>query len=163
MAKRDIIVIGASAGGVETLLGFINSLPPDLNAAVFVVIHLSPFSKSNLPRILGRKVPLKAIHPKDGEEIKQGTIYIAAPDHHLLLDKGNKIMVRKGPKENRFRPSIDALFRSAALLYGPRVIGVTLSGLLDDSVSGMWNIKRSVALPLCRTLQMLYTPICHRT
>jgi two-component system chemotaxis response regulator CheB len=142
MAKRDIIVMGASAGGVETLLKFIGTLPQNLDASVFIVLHLSPFSVSNLPAIMSRAGVLKATHPKDGEEIKPGHIYIAPPDHHLLLEKGHTVAVKKGPKENRFRPSIDALFRSAALIYGPRVIGVILSGLLDDGTSGMWNVRR---------------------
>ncbi|HYO21542.1 MAG TPA: chemotaxis protein CheB [Flavisolibacter sp.] len=143
MAKRDIIVVGTSAGGVEALLSFVKSLPRGLNASVFIVLHLSPFSTSNLPRILSRAGHLPAVHAKDGEKMEQGKIYIAPPDHHVILEKGNKMTVSKGPKENRFRPSVDALFRSAALIYGPRVIGVVLSGLLDDGTSGMWNIKRN--------------------
>lgn len=142
MAKRDIIVVGTSAGGVEALLSFVKSLPPRLQATVFVVLHLSPFSDSNLPHILSRSGSLPAEHAKDGDKIERGKIYVAPPDHHLILEKGNKIAVKKGPKENRFRPSVDALFRSAALVHGPRVIGVVLSGLLDDGTSGMWNIKQ---------------------
>ncbi|MBB1283531.1 chemotaxis protein CheB [Flavisolibacter sp. BT320] len=143
MAKWDIIVIGASAGGVESLLGFVKSLPQDLNAAIFIVIHISPYTKSNLPRILSKAGHLPVVHPTDGESIQKGRIYVAPADHHLILEKGNKIAVSKGPKENRFRPSVDALFRSAALIYGPRVVGIVLSGLLDDGTSGMWNIKRN--------------------
>lgn len=148
MAKRDIIVIGASAGGVEALVSLVKSLPQDLNASIFVVLHLSPFSSSNLPHILSKAGSLPAVHPKDGEKIERGKIYIAPPDHHLLLERGGKIAVSKGPKENRFRPSVDALFRSAALLYGPRVIGIVLSGVLDDGTSGMWNIKRNGGLAM---------------
>lgn len=142
MPKRDIIVIGASAGGVEALLKLIHSLPKDINASIFIVLHLAPFSESNLPNIINRACGLKASHPKDGEEIKPGHIYVAPPDHHLLFEKGNRIGVKKGPMENRFRPSVDALFRSAALIHGPRIIGIILSGLLDDGTSGMWNIQR---------------------
>src|SRR5215218_1177859 len=142
MAKRDIIVVGTSAGGVEALLSFVKSLPLDFESSIFIVLHLSPFSHSNLPHILSRASKLPTIQASDGDKIEKGTIYIAAPDHHLVLEKGGRIAVRKGPKENRFRPSIDALFRSAALVYGPRVVGVVLSGLLDDGCSGMWNIKR---------------------
>jgi two-component system, chemotaxis family, protein-glutamate methylesterase/glutaminase len=148
MAKRDIIVIGASAGGVEALVSLVKTLPQNLNASIFVVLHLSPFSSSNLPRILSKAGSLPAVHPKDGEKIERGKIYIAPPDHHLILEKGGKIAVSKGPKENRFRPSVDALFRSAALLYGPRVIGIVLSGVLDDGTSGMWNIKRNGGLAM---------------
>jgi two-component system chemotaxis response regulator CheB len=143
MAKHDIVVIGASAGGVEALLNVVKSIPKDFAASIFVVLHLSPYSPSQLPKILSKAGVLTARHPTDGERIEPATIYIAPPDHHILLERGNKIAVKKGPKENRFRPSIDALFRSAALVYGPRVIGVVLSGLLDDGTSGMWNIKRN--------------------
>ncbi len=141
MAKRDIVVIGASAGGVSALTELIRLLPRDFNASVFIVLHLSPFSKSYLPDILTRQGQLTAIHPKDGEMIRPGAIYVAPPDHHILIEK-DSVLVKRGPKENRFRPSIDALFRSAAYEYGPRVIGIVLSGLLDDGTSGMWTIKR---------------------
>ena len=143
MAKHDIVVIGASAGGVEALLNMVKVLPVDFPAPIFVVIHLSPYSPSQLPKIISRGSNLPAVHPKDGQAIEPGTIYIAPPDHHLLLEKEGRIAVKKGPKENRFRPSIDALFRSAALLYGPRVTGIVLSGLLDDGTSGMWSIKQN--------------------
>jgi two-component system, chemotaxis family, protein-glutamate methylesterase/glutaminase len=143
MARRDIIVVGTSAGGVEALLNFVRSLPGELDASVFIVLHLSPFSSSNLPHILSRAGSLPAVQARDGEKIERSKIYIAPPDHHLILEKGGRMAVSKGPKENRFRPSVDALFRSAALVYGPRVIGIVLSGLLDDGTSGMWNIKRN--------------------
>jgi two-component system chemotaxis response regulator CheB len=142
MAKPDIIVVGASAGGVSALTEFVKSLPADLDAAVFIVLHTSPFSPSNLAKILSRSGPLEATHPEDGEKFKKGHIYCASPDHHLILEKEGKIAIKKGPKENRFRPAIDALFRSAALVYGPRVVGIILSGLMDDGTSGMWNIDR---------------------
>ena len=141
MAKRDIVVIGASAGGVYALRDLAAALPPDFGAAVFVVLHVSAHSPSYLPGILDHAGPLKATHPKDGESIQRGHIYVAPPDHHLLLEH-EQVIVKKGPKENRFRPSIDALFRSAAYTYGSRVIGVVLTGLLDDGTSGMWSVKR---------------------
>ena len=142
MAKRDIIVIGASAGGVEALLSFVKSLPPDFNASIFIVLHLAPFSNSNLPLILSRAGNVPAVRATNDEKIERGKIYIAPPNYHLILKKGNRMAVTKGPKENRFRPSVDALFRSAALVYGPRTIGVVMSGLLDDGTSGMWAIKQ---------------------
>jgi two-component system chemotaxis response regulator CheB len=135
------IVIGASAGGVESLREVVARLSQDLPAAVFVVLHIPPFVASSLPHILSQSGFLPAAHPEDGEKIKAGRIYVAPPDHHLLIDKGH-IAVKRGPKENRFRPSIDALFRSAAYSYGPRAIGVVLSGALDDGTSGLWSIKR---------------------
>ncbi|HEV7331781.1 MAG TPA: chemotaxis protein CheB [Flavisolibacter sp.] len=148
MAKRDIIVLGTSAGGVEALLNFARSIPQNLDASIFVVLHISPFTTSNLPQILSRACALPAVHARDGEKIERRKIYVAPPDHHLILEKGGRIAVSKGPKENRFRPSIDALFRSAALIYGPRAIGIVLSGLLDDGTSGMWNIKRNGGLAI---------------
>ena len=141
MAKRDIVVIGTSAGGVYALKDLAAALPSDFSAAIFVVIHLSPYSPSYLPEILNHAGPLKASHAIDGEPIQGGRIYVASPDHHLLVER-DQVIVKKGPKENRFRPSIDALFRSAAYSYGPRVIGIVLTGLLDDGTSGMWSVKR---------------------
>jgi two-component system chemotaxis response regulator CheB len=94
-----------------------------------------------LPKILSWFGDLKVVHPKDGERIKAGLIYVAPPDHHMLVER-NRVLVKKGPKENRFRPSIDALFRSAAYVYGPRVIGVVLTGMLNDGTSGLWSVKR---------------------
>ncbi|HZK81896.1 MAG TPA: chemotaxis protein CheB [Humisphaera sp.] len=135
------VVIGASAGGVEALKEVVAGLPADFAAPVFVVLHIPPFVASSLPQILSRSGPLPAIHPEDGAKIEAGHIYVAPPDHHLLIDKGF-VVVKKGPRENRFRPSIDALFRSAAYIYGPNAIGVVLSGALDDGTSGLWSIKR---------------------
>ncbi len=106
-----------------------------------MVLHVNADEPSLLPQILTVSGQLAASHPVDGEPIRQGQIYIAPPDHHLLVEPG-RVLVRKGPKENRFRPSIDALFRSAAYTYGPRVIGVVLTGMLDDGTSGMWSIQR---------------------
>jgi len=142
MPKCNIIVVGASAGGVSALTDFVKSLPQDLPVSVFIVLHTPPYSPSHLPQILTRAGALKATHAEDGEQIEQGRIYIAPPDHHLLLEKGNRMIVKKGPKENGFRPCVDALFRSAAYIYGSRVVGVVLSGMLDDGTSGMWAIKR---------------------
>ena len=141
MAKRDIIVIGSSAGGVMALRELVASLPADFQASIFVVQHVSPSSPSILPQILSRAGPLEAVHPQDGDPIETGRIYVAPPDHHMLVED-DRILIKKGPKENRFRPSIDALFRSAAYNYGPRVIGVVLTGLLNDGTSGMWSVKR---------------------
>lgn len=141
MANRNIIVAGASAGGVTALVNLVKSLPANFNGSIFVVVHISSFSPSYLPDILSNAGSLEAIHPKNGEKIKPKMIYIAPPDHHMLVERGH-IIVAKGPKENRFRPSIDALFRSAAYVYGSQVIGIVLSGLLDDGTSGLWSVKR---------------------
>jgi two-component system chemotaxis response regulator CheB len=141
MAKREIVVIGSSAGGVTALKELVASLPKDFRASIFIVQHISPHSPSFLPEILTHAGHLKAVHPQDGEIIQSGQIYVAPPDHHILIEY-DQIIVKKGPKENRFRPSIDALFRSAAYSYGPRVIGIVLTGMLNDGTSGMWSIKR---------------------
>jgi two-component system, chemotaxis family, protein-glutamate methylesterase/glutaminase len=135
------IVMGASAGGVEALSEVVAALPADLNVPVFVVLHVPPYLPSCLPDILSRAGPLTAVHPADGAKIQPGLIYIAPPDHHLLI-ADDRVAVTKGPKENRFRPSIDVLFRSAAYTCGTRAIGVVLSGALDDGTSGLWSIKR---------------------
>src|SRR5918995_2245196 len=140
LPNRDIIVMGASAGGLSAFNRIIKQLPEDSNATVFIVWHVSPYSTSILPEILNRAGKLKSKHPKDGEPIELGKIYIAPPDHHLLLESG-RIRLTKGPKENRFRPAIDPLFRSAAYAYGSRVVGVVLSGALDDGTAGLWAIK----------------------
>ncbi len=141
MKKRDIVVMGASAGGVVALKEIVEALPADFKAPIFVVQHVSPYSPSLLPQILTHVGKLQAVHPKDGDTIRPGYIYVAPPDHHLLIEDQH-ILVKKGPKENRFRPSIDALFRSAAYTFGTRVIGVVLTGLLNDGASGMWSIER---------------------
>jgi two-component system, chemotaxis family, protein-glutamate methylesterase/glutaminase len=140
MPEHDIIVVGASAGGVEALQSLVQGLPRDLRAAVFVVLHIPADAPSHLPAILTKRGRLKAMHPLDGQPIENGCIYVAPPDYHLIVDP-DKIRVVKGPKENRHRPSVDVLFRSAAISYGPRVIGVVMSGTMDDGVVGMKEIK----------------------
>ena len=140
MAKKDIVVVGASAGGMEALQKLVSRLPAGLPASVFVVWHLSPGMKSILPQVLSKAGPLKASNPQDGDRIEPGRIYVAPNDHHMLLENGY-IRVARGPKENRFRPAVDPLFRSAAYVYGPRVVGVVLTGALDDGTAGLWTIK----------------------
>jgi two-component system, chemotaxis family, protein-glutamate methylesterase/glutaminase len=141
MPGHDIIVIGASAGGVEALSTLVSMLPSDLPAAVFIVLHIPAQSPSLLPEILGRQGLLPATHPQNGEKIRHRHIYIAPPDFHMLVEQEH-IHLTRGPKENRHRPAIDVLFRSAALTYGSRVIGVILTGSLDDGTAGMLAIKR---------------------
>src|SRR5687768_11583472 len=150
MEIGSIIVVGASAGGVTALQQFVSHLPADLDAALFVVLHIPAYAKSQLPDILSNAGPLKAVHPADGETVQKGIIYVAPNDHHLLLE-GDKVLVKKGPKENRFRPSIDALFRSAAVAYGKRTIGIVLSGLLNDGTSGLWAIKQSGGIAIIQS------------
>ncbi|KKC24827.1 chemotaxis protein CheB [Sphingomonas sp. SRS2] len=140
MSTRDIIVIGSSAGGVDALQRLCAALPADLPASVFVAQHLSPSARSVLPLLLDRAGPLHALCPADGQQIERGHIYVGAPDLHILLRPG-KLLMRRGPYENRTRPAVNALFRSAAVHYGPRVIGVVLTGLLDDGTEGLIAIK----------------------
>lgn len=140
MPNRDIVVVGASAGGIEALQELCALLPSDLNAAVLIAMHTSPHSNGLLPRVLSRAGALQAIHPRDGETVRKGLIYVAPPDFHLVLERGY-VRVIQGPRENHNRPAIDPLFRSAAAAYGPRVIGLILTGLLDDGTSGLMVVR----------------------
>src|SRR5687767_8925292 len=140
MAGRDIIVVGASAGGVEALSRLVADLPVDLPAAVFIVLHISPHSGTALPRILDRRSKLMVGHPYDGESIEPGRVYVAVPDHHLIVGPG-VVRVANGPKENGHRPAVDTLFRTAAANYGRRVVGVVLSGTRDDATAGLRVIR----------------------
>jgi two-component system, chemotaxis family, protein-glutamate methylesterase/glutaminase len=140
MAGRDIIVVGGSAGAIEALTAIISGLPDRFPAKVFVVVHTSPTGSSKLADILARTSPLPVAIAQDGAPLKPGHIYIARPDYHLLVGQG-EMGVTHGPKENGFRPAIDPLFYSAARTYGRRVIGVLLSGALDDGTYGLQIIK----------------------
>jgi two-component system chemotaxis response regulator CheB len=137
---RDLIVIGTSAGGVQALQPLAAGLPPDLPAAVLVDIHVYPYSPSYMPELLARAGPLPAEHAADRRPVEPGRIYLAPPDHHLLV-QGGRLRHIRGPKENRHRPAVDPLFRSAAVEYGPRVVGVILTGMLDDGAAGLWAVK----------------------
>ncbi|HEY0074222.1 MAG TPA: chemotaxis protein CheB [Abditibacteriaceae bacterium] len=140
MQTRNIIVIGASAGGFEALKKLVGALPADLEASIFIVWHMAPDVRSVLPQVLNRLNSIHATHPFDNEPIVPNRIYVALPDRHLLVDK-ERVRVTRGPKENRFRPAVDPLFRSAAYAHNHRVIGVVLSGALDDGTAGLWSIK----------------------
>jgi two-component system, chemotaxis family, protein-glutamate methylesterase/glutaminase len=141
MENQNIIVIGASAGGLEPLQDLVSQLPANFGAAVFVAWHMPPEAPSLLPQILARLTDLRVSQPVDNEKIETGRIYCAAPDHHLVIND-DRVRLSRGPKENHFRPSIDVLFRSAAWSYGARASGVILSGCLDDGVSGLFAIKQ---------------------
>ncbi len=140
MPNRDVVVIGASAGGIEALQELCSRLPIDFNAAVLVAMHISPHSDGFLPRVLSRAGPLPATHAQNGAPIQKGHIYIAPPDFHLLVER-DLLLTCQGPRENHNRPAIDPLFRSAAAAFGRRLIGVVLTGLLDDGTSGLMLIR----------------------
>jgi two-component system chemotaxis response regulator CheB len=139
--RRDIVVIGASAGGVEALSHLVSRLPADLPAALLVVLHTSPTRESRLPTILDRAGALPAAHAQDGTRIRAGRIYVAPPNYHLTVEHESLRLVQ-GPTENGFRPAADPLFRTAARAYGARVVGVVLSGALDDGAAGLRAIKQ---------------------
>jgi two-component system, chemotaxis family, protein-glutamate methylesterase/glutaminase len=144
---RDIVVIGASAGGLEVLKAIVGALPTDFPATILVVVHISPDNDSNLSDILGRFGPLPARTARDHQQIRRGEILVAPPDRHLIVGSGYARLTR-GPRENRARPAVDPLFRSAARTYGQRVLGIILSGALDDGTTGLVAIKHRGGLAI---------------
>ena len=142
MVSRDIVVVGGSTGGLDALKPFVRGLPPDLEASVLVVLHVMPNWPTRVPEIMEGFGPLPAGHGVDGEPLRRGRIYFAPPDRHMAIE-GERLRVFEGPKENWSRPSIDTLFRSAAVSHGPRVIGVVLSGTLYDGATGASAIRRT--------------------
>lgn len=141
MVKRDIVVIGGSAGSLDALIQIVASLPPTLDAAVFIVTHSSARSPNYILDILRRRTSMRVLQAANGEHIHMGTIYVAPPDRHLLI-RNNHVHLSRGPKEGLQRPSINVTFRSAAEACGERVIGVLLSGMLDDGAAGIWEIAK---------------------
>jgi len=137
---RDIVVIGASAGGLEAIKVLVTALPSTFSGSVFIVIHLAAGAQSTAAKILDRASDIEVTAPADNTPIVPGRVYVSSPDRHMLLESG-RIRIVRGPKENRHRPAIDPLFRSAAWAYGPRVVGVVLSGSGDDGTAGLWAIK----------------------
>src|ERR1041385_6304760 len=135
-----IVVIGGSQGGVEAVLKIASDLPADFPAAVLVVLHVGA-GPSTLPSILNEAGEMPASHAKSGDRIEPGRIYVAAPDHHLLVDDGH-LQLSKGPRENWTRPAIDPSFRTAAEAFGPDCIGVILTGGLNHATAGLYRIKQ---------------------
>jgi two-component system chemotaxis response regulator CheB len=140
MSGHDIIVIGASAGGIGPLRELASSLPPDLPATLLAVLHSSQSPRIHLPAVIANGGALPVRFAAEGEAMPRGVLLLAPPDQHLIV-KENEIRLTRGPHENFWRPSVDVLFRSAAIAYGPRVIGVVLSGALDDGTAGLAAIK----------------------
>jgi two-component system chemotaxis response regulator CheB len=139
--RRNLVVMGASAGGIDALRAIAAGLPQDFAAAICVVTHMSADSPGIMDVILSRAGNLPAVCVRASEPLRPGTIYVPRPDHHLIVEPG-RVIVTRGPKENRFRPAIDPLFRSAAQAYGPRLVGVILTGGLDDGTAGLWTVKQ---------------------
>src|SRR5215217_5625120 len=172
MSVTRVVVVGASSGGIDALTQLAAALPAEFPAAVCVVLHTSPQSPGVLDGILDRAGPLPARAVRGGERPKPGHIYVAPPDQHLVLEP-NRLRLTKGPRENRFRPAVDPLFRSAAQVFGPAAIGVVLTGNLDDGAAGLWTIKQlgGVAIvqepddalfPSMTRSALEYTPVDYR-
>lgn len=142
MSDQRVVVIGASAGGIDAILEIVRRLPTDFAAPILIVVHIPPHSQSLLAHIFGRERNVPAKQVEDGETMRPGMIYVAAPDKHLILEHGDILRSVHGPRENRHRPAVDPLFRSAALAYGRHAIGVVLSGALDDGTAGLLAIKK---------------------
>jgi two-component system chemotaxis response regulator CheB len=140
MARRDLVVIGGSAGGIEALQVLLSALPGNFDAAILAVLHTSNHAGSLIPQIFQRVGVLPVLHPADGTLIEKKHVYVAPPNFHMIIE-GDMIRTIKGPRENLHRPAIDPLFRSAAASYGRRAIGVVLTGLLDDGTSGLMVIR----------------------
>jgi two-component system chemotaxis response regulator CheB len=147
---RDIVVVGGSAGGVMPIKTLLERLPPDLPAAVAVVVHRHPFHETQLPQVLGRRCRLTVVEPLDGDPIQRGTVYVAPRDQHMLFEDG-VVRLDRGPKQHRTRPAIDPLFISASASYGPRVMGILFSGLGSDGVSGFLTIKAGGGITLVQS------------
>ncbi len=137
---RDIVTIGASAGGVQALTDLLGYLPSDVPAGFAIVLHRSPYFETRLPSVIGRRSQLRILEPDGPADWHHGVVYVAPRDRHLVVEDSHVVLSRR-PKEHRTRPAIDPLFSSAAAALGPRVVGVLLSGMGEDGVSGLIDIK----------------------
>lgn len=160
--QRTLVVMGASAGGVETLRRVVADLPTDLGAAVCVVLHISPGAPSALASILGRAGSLPCRAVADHEELRAGEILVAPPDRHVVIQDGH-VVLSSGPRENGHRPAVDALFRTAAENLKGCVIGVVLSGMRDDGTAGLAVIKANGGLAVVQDPEEALTAGCRAT
>jgi len=138
--RHDIVVIGGSAGAIDGIRKLLDSLSPGFPATIFVTLHIPSDFPSILPELLNKSKTWTVRHPQNHEKFKPGEVLIAPPDYHLIVEH-SRIVLSRGPRENRHRPAIDVMFRSAARAYGPRVVGVVLSGQLDDGSAGLMAVK----------------------
>src|SRR3954465_15840089 len=134
-----LVVVGASAGGISALMLLAQTLPPGFPAPICIVQHVGS-NHSILPELLSSKGPHPAVHARDRQLLTPGVIHIAPPDHHMLVE-GRYLRLTRGPRENHTRPAVDPLFRSAALAWGPRTIGIVLTGFMDDGTAGLAAVK----------------------
>jgi two-component system chemotaxis response regulator CheB len=138
--KGRIFVIGASLSGIDALCELVSKLPAGFPAPIFIAQHVASHSPGMLPYILTKSGRLPAVHPKNATVFEPGMIYVAPPDRHMVIQK-DYVRLSHGPHENLARPAINPLFRSAALTFGPAVVGAVLTGQLDDGTSGLLSIK----------------------
>ena len=159
-ARRDVIAIGGSAGALDGMFAAVAGLPSDFAGSVFVVSHIGPY-RSRLPELLSQTGPLPARHPQDGETIRPGIVYVAPPDRHMLV-YAKAIRLSRGPRQHFTRPAIDPLFRSVAQAFGPRAIGVVLSGSGSDGVAGLREIQRAGGLTVIQEPSLALYPAMPR-
>jgi two-component system, chemotaxis family, protein-glutamate methylesterase/glutaminase len=156
--NRDIIVIGASAGGLSAVSAILAELPADLPASIFVVIHLFPGQPSQITKLLGRVSNLPVVHPADRTKFERGMVYVAPPDLQMMLER-DRIRILRSPKENLHRPAVDPLFRTAAFYFRSRVIGVLLTGSDTDGTSGLFSIKMRGGLGIVQHPEEAHAPV----
>ncbi len=150
MTEADrVFVVGTSEGGIAALRALLDELPATFQAAILIVLHIGAH-KSNLPWLLRQSIKMSVSHPLDGERVNAGHVYIAPPDNHMIVT-GRRIGLTKGPRENWVRPAVDPLFRSAAEAYGRDVVGVILTGGLNDGTAGMYEIKQHGGITVVQT------------
>jgi two-component system, chemotaxis family, protein-glutamate methylesterase/glutaminase len=157
MEPRDVVVIGGSAGSLRPLRELVAALPADMPGPVAVTIHIAEQARSQLPRILSYSGPLPAVHARAGDPLKPGRIYVAPPGYHLLMP-GGTIELSHGPRVNRARPAVDAMFASAARWFGDRVVAVVLSGLLKDGAVGAALVAQAGGLVMVQDPQEAAQP-----